>query len=78
MNSEIMNSEIMNSRTILPGRCPDIGACRAGLSGMSGLVYCLNEGRSLCDYPLSFGNVHFCPHPQSMEIVARTKSLKKP
>ncbi len=54
------------------GENPDIATCVARQSGAGNLVFCLSEHQAHCRHALSFGEVFFCRHPESGDIVART------
>ena len=55
---------------------PDRAICRAHLSGIGDLVFCLVSDAQSCPYNERHAFNNFCFHPESEAIIARTAAKR--
>jgi len=49
-------------------KCTGLNTHGAAQRGVSGLIYCLSQNSAICKYAVSFGDSHYCHHPNIAEI----------
>jgi hypothetical protein len=66
------DEEKINDKTGPTRILPDLAICRAKLSGVIDLAYCLVDEPYGCKYAEPHRDKVFCFHPTREEIIART------